>query len=31
VLSVTAALLFYALSPKLRRMDASIREAMAEE
>jgi MFS family permease len=31
VLSVTAALLFYLSSPQLRRMDASIREAMAEE
>ncbi len=31
VLSVMAALLFYLSSPQLRRMDASIREAMAEE
>jgi hypothetical protein len=31
VLSVMAALLFYALSPQLRRMDVSIREAMADE
>ena len=30
LLSVAAALIFYLSSPQLRRMDASIREAMAE-
>jgi hypothetical protein len=31
VLSVAAALIFYASSPELRRMDAAIREAMEDE